>query len=141
MDKRLHHFGSIGNQCCLVFTRESSLQGFLGGAKWISFIHIMVQTGQERGAKRPSLHLSPGILQVQASSWAPNLSTFSDLGLSQQGSSKDTCCTFETWQNKGKPPFTRQCSGVFHVRIPVLRFGSVSIFSAWEREWSWEQEE
>ena len=40
-----------------------------------------------------------------------------------QGSLKDTCCNhlkhvlFQ--QNKGTPPFTRQCAGVFHVRIPV----------------------
>ena len=28
--------GNHGNHCLLVFTRESSFQGFLGGAKWIS---------------------------------------------------------------------------------------------------------
>ena len=29
-------------------------------------------------------------------------------------------------QNEGKPPFTRQCSGVFHVRIPVC-FGILRV--------------
>ena len=41
-----------------------------------------------------------------------------------QGSLENTFCPFETWlfqhPNKGNPPFTRQCSGVSIVRIPVL---------------------
>ena len=32
MDEILHHFETMGNHCVLVFTRESSFQGFLGGA-------------------------------------------------------------------------------------------------------------
>ena len=39
MDKILHHFETIGNHCLSVFTEESSFQGFLGGAKWISSTH------------------------------------------------------------------------------------------------------
>ena len=35
MDEILHHYETIGNHCLLVFTEELSLQGFLGGAKWI----------------------------------------------------------------------------------------------------------
>ena len=40
----------------------------------------------------------------------------------EQGSLKDTFCLFETWlfptKCRGLPPLTRQCSGVFHIRIP-----------------------
>ena len=36
-----HHFETTGNHCLLVFTGESSFQGFLGGAKWISSIHSL----------------------------------------------------------------------------------------------------
>ena len=32
MDDILHHLETMGNHCLLAFTRESSLQGFLGGA-------------------------------------------------------------------------------------------------------------
>ena len=32
MDKNLHHFETMGNHCVLVFTGESSFQGFLSGA-------------------------------------------------------------------------------------------------------------
>ena len=39
MDEISHHQRSRGNHCLLVFTRESSFQGFSGGAKWISSIH------------------------------------------------------------------------------------------------------
>ena len=39
MDEILHHLEIMGNHCLLVFTRDSSLQGFLGGAKWILSIH------------------------------------------------------------------------------------------------------
>ena len=42
---------------------------------------------------------------------------------------------FEAWlfqhQNAGTPPFTRQCSGVFHVRIP----GKGAIRSGWVLGW------
>ena len=41
MDKILHHLKNMGNHCLLVCTGESSFQGFLGGAKWISPIHSM----------------------------------------------------------------------------------------------------
>ena len=34
-----HQFETNCNHCLLVFTGESSFQGFLGGAKWISSIH------------------------------------------------------------------------------------------------------
>ena len=32
MDEILHHLETMGNHCLLVFTGESSFQGFLGGA-------------------------------------------------------------------------------------------------------------
>ena len=37
----LHHCETMGNHVVLVFTGESSFQGFLDGAKWISSIHSM----------------------------------------------------------------------------------------------------
>ena len=39
MDRILHHLESMGNHCLLVFTGESSFQGCVGNAKWISSIH------------------------------------------------------------------------------------------------------
>ena len=36
MDEILHHFESMGSHCALAFGGESSVQAFLGGAKWIS---------------------------------------------------------------------------------------------------------
>ena len=33
MDEILHHFETMGNHCLLVYTGESSFQGFLGGAR------------------------------------------------------------------------------------------------------------
>ena len=44
MDEILHHFETMGSRCLLVFTGESSFQGFLGGAKWISSIHCLVSS-------------------------------------------------------------------------------------------------
>ena len=39
MDEFLHHFEKPrGTIVCLVFTRESSIQGFVSGAKWISYL-------------------------------------------------------------------------------------------------------
>ena len=49
-----------------------------------------------------------------------------------QGFSKNTCCPFKTWlfqhQNKGTPPFTRQCSGVQR-KDPCL--GRVVLYCYW----------
>ena len=45
MDEILHHLETMGNRCLLVFTGESSFQGFLGGAKWISSIHSRSPSG------------------------------------------------------------------------------------------------
>ena len=42
MDEILHHFETMGHHYLLVFTGESSFQGFLGDAKWISSIHSRV---------------------------------------------------------------------------------------------------
>ena len=39
VDKIQHHLETVGNHGALVFTRESSFLGFLGGAKWFSPIH------------------------------------------------------------------------------------------------------
>ena len=43
VDDFLHHFEAMGNHCLLVFTGESSFQGFLGGAKWISSTFVYPQ--------------------------------------------------------------------------------------------------
>ena len=43
LDEFLHHFETTENHCWLVFTGESSFQGFLDGAKWILSIHSMLR--------------------------------------------------------------------------------------------------
>ena len=35
MDEILHHFETMGNHCLLVFTREASFQGVLGGEDFV----------------------------------------------------------------------------------------------------------
>ena len=46
MDEILHHLETMGDHGLLVFTGESSFQGFLDGAQWISSIH---STNQRQG--------------------------------------------------------------------------------------------
>ena len=50
----LHHFETMGIHCLLVFTGESSFQGFLG-AKWISSIHSLMQDSHRSRPPTPSL--------------------------------------------------------------------------------------
>ena len=42
MDKILHQIETMGNQCALVFTGESSFHGLLGDAKRILSIHSII---------------------------------------------------------------------------------------------------
>ena len=55
---------------------------------------------------------------------------------STTGSLKDTFAQLKHGffhQDKGKPPCTRQCSGVFHVRIPAFLPKRGTVSSGWER--------
>ena len=75
MDEILHHFEIMGNHCLLVFTGQSSFQGFLGGAKWISSIHSMFLLVPEKGTRTDfplsckAVTLSGGF--ARGSSWTP----------------------------------------------------------------------
>ena len=54
MDEILHHFETMGNRCLVVFTRESSFQSFLRGAKWISQPSVgLLQHPQPAPGARP----------------------------------------------------------------------------------------